>query len=709
MSRKFIFLVLFIAFCSAVTGQEFIITEFSTRFVGERDFDSIIRVRSLPLAASRNISPAIFDQRYPSVRGQFSDLMKGLLTVGFTNSDRRYENVSKTSSTFNKARREYLFQIGEAVKKLLQMPVALQPLFTADNSDRILTFHSDVEVKKDGKLEVKETIRIYNGNGSSDKGNSNNDDIKRGIVRDFPTKYLDSNGFWSTTSFNLRRVTKNGAEEPFIKESLSNGTRIKTGSKDILLNEGVYTYVFEYTTQRQLIHHDDKDELYWNVNGTGWVFSIDSISCQIRFPAGAAIQESACYTGVLGSREQNCKSSTSSGTLIEFAATHPLQSYEGLTVAVSIQKGIIDKPSSFAKRLNTLQANYYIFLLAIAAIGLLLYYFFTWRKWGRDPDQGTIIPQFEPPKGFFPADVGYVLKQQFEPHLFAATLIDAAVHKHLKIEVDKKGWLIKKPIYNFMAVENGEAASSTAIGRYGFDITRIYGQSAERGKYNSTLKTLQDSLESALKNRYLVRSKSGVNSTGLFRLNTRYIAIGVLVLIASAIGGFIFLTNNFSIILLLISVILFLIMVITHMIFAKIMSAYTNEGRKAADHILGFKMYLQQAEQKVFDQLTPPEKTLDLFEKYLPYAVALEVENQWASKFESMLQQALEQGYQPSYYFAGRGMGHSFSASDMSSGLSSGLSNTISSASTPPSSSGGGSGGGGSSGGGGGGGGGGGW
>jgi uncharacterized membrane protein YgcG len=708
MSLKFLFLLVFIACSSKATAQEFTITEFSTRFVNDNDFDSTIRVRSQPLATAKNISAANFDQRYPSVRSRIAELMKGMLTVGFSNSDRRYANISKKSPAFNTARRDYLSQITEAVKKLLQMPVAFQPLFSADNSDRILAFHSDIEVKKDGHLEVKETIRIYNGNGSTAESSSDNDDIKRGIVRDFPTKYPDSNGFWSTTSFNLVGVTKNGKEEPFIEESLTNGTRIKTGSKDILLEEGVYTYVFEYTTKRQMIHHPDKDELYWNVNGTGWVFSIDSISCAIRFPEGAEIKESACYTGVMGSKDQNCSSSISQAS-IQFASKQPLQSYEGLTIAAAIQKGLISAPSSFDKLMNTMQANYYIFLLAIAAIVLLVYYFFTWKKYGRDPEQGTIIPQFEPPKGFFPADVGYVLKQQFEPHLFAATLIDAAVHKQLKIEVDKKGWLIKKPVYNFMALENETGASSVTNGRYGFDISRIYGQSAERGKYNPLLKTLQEAVESSLKNRYLIRSRSGRNTSGLFSLNTGYITIGLLLLIASAIGGFVFLTHNFSIVLLLISLILFLIMVITHIVFAKIMSAYTNEGRKAADHILGFKMYLQQAEQRMFDQLTPPEKTLDLFEKYLPYAVALEVENEWAEKFESMLQQALEQGYQPSYYYAGSGFGRSFSASDMSSGISSGLSNTISSASSPPSSSGGGSGGGGSSGGGGGGGGGGGW
>jgi uncharacterized membrane protein len=120
-------------------------------------------------------------------------------------------------------------------------------------------------------------------------------------------------------------------------------------------------------------------------------------------------------------------------------------------------------------------------------------------------------------------------------------------------------------------------------------------------------------------------------------------------------------------------------------------------------------MYLEQAEQRVYNMLTPPEKNLELFEKYLPYAIALGVENEWAQKFDNIIQQAIAQGYQPAYFMGSSGsFSSNFNVAAMSTGISSGLSSTISSASTPPSSSSG-SGGGGSSGGGGGGGGGGGW
>src|SRR6478735_7540145 len=142
MNCKFFFLLICIIFSTKLSAQDFAITEISSRFIKDNDFDSIIRAKSLPLATSRNISPSTFDQRYPSVRQQFAELLRGLVTVGFSNSDRKYENLQANSSSYSKARLDYLSQVSNAVTKLLGMPVAFQPLFNSDNSDRILAFHS---------------------------------------------------------------------------------------------------------------------------------------------------------------------------------------------------------------------------------------------------------------------------------------------------------------------------------------------------------------------------------------------------------------------------------------------------------------------------------------------------------------------------------------------------------------------------------------
>jgi uncharacterized membrane protein len=125
------------------------------------------------------------------------------------------------------------------------------------------------------------------------------------------------------------------------------------------------------------------------------------------------------------------------------------------------------------------------------------------------------------------------------------------------------------------------------------------------------------------------------------------------------------------------------------------------------DEIGGFKLYLAVAEKERLNILNPPEKTPELFEKYLPYALALDVENEWSEQFAEVLAAASQDGgYRPTWYTGNTW--RRWNMEGFASSLGTSLPGAISSSSTAPGSSSG-SGGGGSSGGGGGGGGGGGW
>jgi uncharacterized membrane protein len=139
------------------------------------------------------------------------------------------------------------------------------------------------------------------------------------------------------------------------------------------------------------------------------------------------------------------------------------------------------------------------------------------------------------------------------------------------------------------------------------------------------------------------------------------------------------------------------------------LQAPTVKGRGIMDRIEGFRMYLGVAEEDRLNALNPPDKTPELFERFLPYAIALDVENRWAKRFAGVLA-AAGTGAAVGSWYAGS---HDWSNDPVgfANHLGGALSQTIASAASPPGSSdgGGGSSGGGSSGGGGGGGGGGGW
>ena len=74
-------------------------------------------------------------------------------------------------------------------------------------------------------------------------------------------------------------------------------------------------------------------------------------------------------------------------------------------------------------------------------------------------------------------------------------------------------------------------------------------------------------------------------------------------------------------------------MFVTLLVFFVLLMRPTKLGRALLDESLGFEEYLKFAEKDEMNLRNPPEKTPELFERYLPYALALGVEQDWAERF----------------------------------------------------------------------------
>jgi len=130
-------------------------------------------------------------------------------------------------------------------------------------------------------------------------------------------------------------------------------------------------------------------------------------------------------------------------------------------------------------------------------------------------------------------------------------------------------------------------------------------------------------------------------------------------------------------------------------VFAQVMSARTEAGARALEHILGFEEFLRRVESEQFKRVIIGHP--ELFDKYLPFAMAFGVEKQFARAFEGIYTQ-------PPQWYVGPSI-INFNVSHFSSSMSHlGTVASTTMSSSPRSSSGSGFGGGGSSGGGGGGG-----
>lgn len=545
--------------------------------------------------------------------------------------------------------------------------------------ERILDYQSNVTIDLDGSMLVTETIRVRS------EGNS----IKKGIYRDFPTRYTDRYGNHYKVGLNVLDVRRDGVGEAFHTQKLSNGIRIYAGHPNRTLSAGVYDYSIRYQTNRQLGFFDDFDELYWNVTGNGWGFPIDRASVRVELPAPVADENLRIdfYTGPRGASGKDATFQIGSDRLVHFNTTRPLAPGEGLTIALGWPKGIVTEPDTSEKIGYFLRDNGAALVLLLGLLVPLGWYVWAWSRYGRDLRKGVIIPRFKPPENLTPAACSYIQKMAFTKQAFSAAVVSLGVKTYLQIQEDDDDFELR--LKN--ATGNGEASpgeKKLLDALFNEDETVKLDQK----NYKVFMKAKTE-LKKALKAEHLGR---------VFKLNSIYAlpAVGMSVvaaIIASQMDGGPPVWITFAVLTLAM-----------HAVFVSLMRAPTPAGRRIMDEIDGFRMYLDTAEQDRLDRMRSPELTPDVFETFLPYAFALGVENNWCDRFTREFPQDIDNkgGYHPAWYSGNR---HGLSAlGHLGSDFNNSFSSAISSASSPPGSSSG-SGGGGSSGGGGGGGGGGGW
>jgi uncharacterized membrane protein YgcG len=605
--------------------------------------------------------------------------------------------------------------------------------------ERISQFVSDVTVERNGDLIVTETIRV------EAEGNI----IRRGIFRDFPTIYSRPDGTRVEVGFHPELVTRNGATEPYALESLGNGVRVRIGSADRLIPRGQHSYVIRYRTTRQIGFFNDYDELYWNVTGNGWVFPIDVAEARINLPDSVPFRQTAIYTGPQGAQGKDARIVEQQPGRIVFRTTRPLPAQHGLTVAAAWQKGVVEPPSG-AQLAGYWLADNRGLLTAVAGLVLLVgYYAFAWLRVGRDPPKGTIIPLFGPPDGMSPAAVRYVDRMSFDNGCFAAAIINCGVKGRLRIveSDDKKLTLQKHGGPNPVAPEEDALLARLFSGNDALLLSQTNHVPLGRAK-DGLSETLRKSyLGKLFANNYgwsiaglilallivaavlfmagrqlelVMTTIFGVPlfmaSTALAYIGWQRIQRGKWLFISGAVaaavvaaGALIFTWQSRPGIANLILMGAILAIGGLAAIGFPWLKAPSRSGRRTMDSIEGFREYLSVAEEDRLNALNPPEKTPELFEKFLPYAVALDCQHAWAAKFTGILAAAAAAA--ATWYVGDRDW-----ASDpvsFADHIGGDLSRTIAASSTAPGSSGGdssgGSSGGGSSGGGGGGGGGGGW
>ncbi|WDR06513.1 DUF2207 domain-containing protein [Devosia rhodophyticola] len=607
--------------------------------------------------------------------------------------------------------------------------------------EEIRSFTSNLVLAADGTVDVTEILDV----------NAEGNQIRRGIYRDIPVVMLDDDGVRVRPALHVLTVMRGKLQEPFRTERMGDFIRIWIGDPDVLVLPGVHRYRINYTMTRMGRFFPDHDEVYWNATGNYWNFPILASIATVTLPDGARISDISGYTGEVGSTAQNVKMTQPAPNRATIRSTIALAPGEGLTYAVSFQKGILVPPSSETQFLYWLTDRQASIIPGLGALLTLIYFSLAWWRVGRDPKKGIVIPLFHPPHDVSPALAQYIDSWGWKNNgwtAFTAAIFNLGV-KGL-VQIDNAGDLKVTPTGRTANTDLTPAETKL------FDYVRSSGGFTINKATGPTLNTKRSEFISTIVGQHggvWFRNNVGYSLLGgvlaLAMLGVMvwlgYIELPFLIIAVVAgvfIGGFggtskkIMAGNAFSKILLFgwiaivginmaggaltaLSTLRFssatlagITIVAATIIFAILMRAPTVVGRAAMDKIDGLKLYLETAEKNRLNMDKAPPMTVKRFEALLPFAIALGVEKPWSEHFQGELarnavaDQPSGGGYYPMWY-----SGSNFSANRFASDISTAATSMSAAmvAAQPVQSSSSGGGGGGSSGGGGGGGGGGGW
>lgn len=577
-----------------------------------------------------------------------------------------------------------------AVSRYSASSVSTDGTGTGENADvggeRILAYGIEVQVNADNTLDVTETIRVR----------AEGIQIRRGIYRDFPTRYRDRYGNGVVVGFDVLGLQRDGRPEPWFTERLSNGVRVNFGNDDFLPVPANFTYTLRYRTNRQVGFFADHDELYWNAIGTGWDFPIEQANVTVHLPQPVAPADMRAegYTGPQGANGQDYTARLPAPGQARWTLARPLSPREGLTIVLSFPKGIITPASAQEKAVWFFKDNRGVLLGLGSWLLIFVYLLLRWIRVGRDPPAGVIIARYEPPAGHSPAALRFIRKMNNDGRCFTADIVDMAVKGLLRIQGEKKAGIVGSYIWT---LERTEMESDESLpGSQAALLSKLFGNedilpvtTANRPQFMAARLEQYKVLERACSGR-------------MFKRNHAPVGWASLVGFATMAGAF-FLSDGLGIPIL---IGLGMLLMVTLVTFLTLMPAPTAEGRKLLDEIAGFKLYLSVAERAELASLPGPDAppTLDAkcYEALLPYAIALDVEDAWTRKFTDAVgvMEAQRTASNLSWYH-GASMS---SMAQLSGSLSGSFGASIASASSSPGGSSGGGGGGSSGGGGGGGG-----
>ena len=531
-------------------------------------------------------------------------------------------------------------RLGAALTLLVALVLPASRLRAQDTGWTITSFNSSYTIRSDRTIDVVERIAVDFGTLE-----------RHGIFRDIPVRYhrvvrpgLPFDAGRVSVDLDVLGVTDASGRELRSKITRGDRVRIRIGDADEMVT-GKQLYVLHYRLGSGLGFFADHDELYWQVTGTDWPVPILRAAANVTIAAPAAAIDTAgssawCYAGwAESSSSDRCTAAVTGSGEYHFESGR-LEPGEGLTLVAAFPKGVIAPPTALQEAMAVV-AKWWPVALPIVA---LVFMFDLWWRRGREPSAGSIVPVWRPPQGVPPGAAGALADQSADMDDVVATLLDMAVRGYVTIqEVQPGGPLGIAAGDSFVA----KTLRSIGIGDTDWELRRTdrpegdelvpYERSVLAGVFDGKpcrrMSELHNEFYKHLpeirKGMYGFLVEKGFFPSSPQTVRSRYIVAGV-----------VFCVLAFWLAIALKNIILGAGLVGTGLVFlafANAMPKKTLSGARAWRDIEGLKEYIRRAEKAQLEFSQGPERTTQLFETLLPYAVALNVSDIWVKQFATVL------------------------------------------------------------------------
>jgi hypothetical protein len=554
----------------------------------------------------------------------------------------------------------------------------------AANAAGITFFRTDVTVKEDATLEVREEIVVNNASSF----------YKYGFMRNLPIssedrwdrryvgEYKRDNGI----RVAILEVTEDGHPINYEQGSGYGYSQLRIGEKDVPLDSGEHRFVIRYTVDSALNFGAARDTLYWNSNGHERNAPVAEAILAVHLPAGVSsesieIEPRVAGRGVSYPRRPETtldRIDDTSGSII-YRSTNvaPRQS---LSLAVTWPSGHIHKP-----KLQVLGHDQWMF--AAPAL-VFLFYLIAWFWIGPDPKPGTVVTRYDPPENLSAAGVRYMVAGVTDGRSFAAVIAELAVRGCLRVEPGDGKYKLSR-LMSDRATEAKLAPEEQRVLALLFEdwpaieLSPAMDQrnTAQNGRY---IFHIHEELNKRLAGKYFTRHAGiimvgvlatfacalllasmarGRDTTGAIFFTIWFLFCGLMLGLmieltfisawktaARAGVGWVRLLPGTAAIAVFGSVMIFFLTKLAadvSLSFALMLAAFlpvnlvwgprlkrkTLLGHQTADQIEGFRQFLQKVEQDRLNRINPADQLLDKSlsdpDRFLSYAIALEVKEAW--------------------------------------------------------------------------------